>query len=198
MGNTHEKAVATVNGIECYRLQFEGVFPHDGITIDMITRAIATFEHAIVSGRAPYDYLAYRNQIESAYEKDEIAGLSEEDAEVYQPYQKAKVATKTLSELVIKGQDLFFSDQANCTAGQAGANFTDEKYHSLGVGIEVAKPDSGRAVISTDAKATGAFKTQTVRNVAMSPPCMHDGSQKTLGGGCGVVRKRTPSEPASQ
>ena len=82
MGNTHEKSVATVNGIECYRLQFEMVFPHDGITIDMITKAIAMFERVTVSGRAPYDYLEFRNQIESAYEKDEIVILSEEDTEV--------------------------------------------------------------------------------------------------------------------
>ena len=38
----------------------------------------------------------------------------------------------------------------------------------------------GRFVISNDEKDKGAFKTPTIRNVALSAPYMHDGSQKTL------------------
>ena len=46
--------------------------------------------------------------------------------------------------------------------------------------MEVSKPDLGRAEISKEEKDTGAFKTPTVRNVAMTAPYMHDGSQQTL------------------
>jgi cytochrome c peroxidase len=41
-------------------------------------------------------------------------------------------------------------------------------------------PDLGRFKITSDPKDRGAFKTPTIRNVALSAPYMHDGSQKTL------------------
>jgi cytochrome c peroxidase len=61
-----------------------------------------------------------------------------------------------------------------------GANFSDEKYHNLGVGMDVDDPDLGRFVVTSEDKDRGAFKTPTVRNVAMTAPYMHDGSQITL------------------
>lgn len=179
MGNTHENAVATVKGIAGYKMQFDKIFS-DGVTIDNVGKAIATFERAIVSMPAPYDYLEYRKQIEEAYDEEDMEELKEEDPEVYERYSEAKSATEGLSESAIAGRDLFFSEKSNCTACHAGANFTDEKYHNLGVGMAAAKPDVGRAEISKDPKDTGAFKTPTVRNAALTPPYMHDGSQKTL------------------
>ena len=85
-----------------------------------------------------------------------------------------------MSESAIRGQELFFSERANCTACHAGANFTDEKYHNLGVGMASEQPDRGRAEITGNEAETGAFKTPTVRNVTLSAPYMHDGSQATL------------------
>ena len=46
--------------------------------------------------------------------------------------------------------------------------------------MDAAKPDLGRYEITKDEKDRGAFKTPTIRNVAMTAPYMHDGSQKTL------------------
>ena len=41
-------------------------------------------------------------------------------------------------------------------------NFTDEKYHNLGVGMDKpTKPDLGRYEITKDEKDHGAFKTPT-------------------------------------
>jgi len=54
MGNTHEACVETVKGIEGYQKQFAAVFD-DGVTIDNVGRAIASFERAIVTGPAPWD-----------------------------------------------------------------------------------------------------------------------------------------------
>jgi cytochrome c peroxidase len=61
-----------------------------------------------------------------------------------------------------------------------GANFSDEKYHNLGVGMDAKEPDLGRYVVTKDDKDRGAFKTPTIRNVALTAPYMHDGSQATL------------------
>ena len=166
--------------IDGYRLQFEKIFPEDGVTIDNIGKAIATFERTLVSLPAPYDYLEFRKQIDEAYEEEDIADMKEDDPELYARYQEAKEKTAKLSDSAVEGRELFFSEKANCTACHAGANFSDEKYHNLGVGMEVAKPDIGRAEVTKDDKDIGAFKTPTVRNIVFSPPYMHDGSQKTL------------------
>jgi cytochrome c peroxidase len=50
----------------------------------------------------------------------------------------------------------------------------------IGIGMAAPKPDIGRAEVTKDEKDTGAFKTPTIRNVALSAPYMHDGSINTL------------------
>ena len=46
--------------------------------------------------------------------------------------------------------------------------------------MDKQEPDLGRLVVRKDEPDKGAFKTPTVRNVALTAPYMHDGSQKTL------------------
>ena len=179
MGNTHEKAVETVNSIDGYRIQFEKVFPGEEISIDNITKAIASFERALVTGPTPYDHFETVRTIERSY-ADELEDLEEEDPELYAQYQVALAGSEKMTESAKRGRELFFSDRVGCTACHAGANFTDEKYHNLGVGMEVNEPDLGRFKVTKDEKDKGAFKTPTVRNIVNSPPYMHDGSQKTL------------------
>ncbi|MCA9199276.1 MAG: c-type cytochrome [Planctomycetales bacterium] len=179
MANTHDVAVQTIKGIPGYVMQFDAVFPGEGVNIDNVGKAIATFERAIVTSPAPYDYFEQVTSIESSW-GDEIDELEEEDPELFAAYTTAVEGAKAMSESAKRGRDLFFSDKANCTACHAGANFTDELYHNLGVGMDADEPDLGRFVVTNDEKDKGAFKTPTVRNVALSAPYMHDGSQKTL------------------
>lgn len=181
MGNTHEKAVETIAGIPGYEMQFRVIFGDDGVTIDNIGRAIATFERAIVSGPAPFDYYEGVRPF-LAMKPADLEALKDDDAEVYAKYQAAKAAADAhpMSESAVRGRDLFFSEKVGCTACHVGANLADEKYHNLGVGMTAEKPDLGRFEISKDEKDKGAFKTPTIRNVALSAPYMHDGSQKTL------------------
>lgn len=181
MGNTHEKAVETVAGIPGYEMQFRVIFGDEGVTIDNIGRAIATFERAIVTGPAPFDYYEGVRPF-LAMKPDDLEALKEDDPETYAKYQATKAAADAhpMSASAIRGRDLFFSDRSGCTACHVGANLADEKYHNLGVGMEAEKPDLGRFEISKDEKDKGAFKTPTIRNVALSAPYMHDGSQKTL------------------
>ena len=183
MANTHEAAVETVAAIEGYKKQFEAIFD-DGVNIDNIGRAIATFERAVVTGPAPWDYYQELTSFEKAYADDieYLDELKEEDEELYNEYMTLKQASEAhaISESAIRGGELFFSDKAGCTACHLGANFSDEKYHNLGVGMDVDEPDVGRINETSEEKDHGAFKTPTVRNVSQTSPYMHDGSQKTL------------------
>ena len=75
---------------------------------------------------------------------------------------------------------LLFRDKARCTKCHSGFNFTDEKFHNLGIGWDDNKVDLGRYMVSSNAEELGAFKTPTLREIARSAPYMHDGRFKTL------------------
>ncbi len=183
MANTHEACVATLKKIPGYIQQFEAVFS-DGVSIDKVGKAIASFERAIVTGPAPWDYHQQRANFEKAYADDleDLEELQAEDQELYNEYMGLKKASEAhpISESAARGGNLFFSDKAGCTACHVGANFTDEKYHNLGVGMMAENPDLGRFKVTGDEKDRGAFKTPTMRNVSQTAPYMHDGSQETL------------------
>ena len=178
MGNTHEVCCLTLDQIPGYKMQFEKIF-EDGVTIENVGKAIATFERAIVTGPAPYDYYAPLKQFEEVFAADleyldEEPALAEQYAEL-----KQQAEAHPMSESAQRGMELTFG-KANCTNCHAGANFSDEQYHNLGVGMDAEDPDLGRFEVTAKEEHRGAFKTPTMRNVIHSPPYMHDGSQKTL------------------
>ncbi|MCA9247014.1 MAG: c-type cytochrome [Planctomycetales bacterium] len=183
MANTHDACIECLKGIEGYRIQFEKIFD-DGVTIDNVGRAIASFERVIVTGPSAYDLWEPVRSIENALgdDLDDLDTVKEEDPALYDKYMKALAAseTKPMSDSAKRGREIFFSKKGGCTACHTGANFTDEKYHNLGVGMEADEPDLGRFAVTEKDEDRGAFKTPTVRNVALSAPYMHDGSQKTL------------------
>ena len=188
MGNTHEAVIADLKTVPQYVMQFEAVFGDgngdDAVEIENLAKAIAAFERSIVTGTAPWDYHQQLVNFEKQFAADieDLDALKEEDEELYNEYQQLKEAAESagLGESARRGGELFFSDKAGCTQCHLGANFADEKYHNLGVGMDADEPDLGRFAETNDEKDRGAFKTPTVRNVAMTAPYMHDGSQKTL------------------
>jgi len=75
---------------------------------------------------------------------------------------------------------ILFREKARCTKCHSGFNFTDEKFHNLGIGWDDNRVDLGRYMVTGNAEEIGAFKTPTLREVARSAPYMHDGRFKTL------------------
>lgn len=173
MGNTHENAVKTLKEIPGYQIQFDKIFK-EGTTIDNIGKAIAAFERTLVTGPSPFDY---QEQLRPflKMDKEDLEDLEEE-------YKAALALTKAnpMSKSALHGRELFFSEKVNCAACHLGPNLADEKYHNLGVGMTVKNPDLGRYAVTKQEKDKGAFKTPTIRNVALSGPYMHDGASKTL------------------
>jgi cytochrome c peroxidase len=55
MGHTHELCEQCVGAIPGYREKFKAVFGTDKVTIDLIAKAIATFERTVLSGNSAYD-----------------------------------------------------------------------------------------------------------------------------------------------
>lgn len=86
---------------------------------------------------------------------------------------------KAMSASAVRGMKVF-NGRGHCSPCHSGPNFTDNKFHNLGVGMSAAKPDVGRYAETHNMRDYGAFKTPTLRSVALTAPYMHDGSVATL------------------
>ena len=86
---------------------------------------------------------------------------------------------KAISPEAQKGLELF-RGKARCTRCHSGFNFTDEKFHNLGIGWDTNTVDLGRYMVTKNPADIGAFKTPTLREISRSAPYMHDGRFKTL------------------
>ena len=85
-----------------------------------------------------------------------------------------------MNEAAVRGLALF-RGKARCILCHNGPNFTDNKFHNLGVPqVGPTKEDLGRYLVSRAKKDKGAFKTPTLRSVVETGPYMHDGVFKTL------------------
>jgi cytochrome c peroxidase len=85
-----------------------------------------------------------------------------------------------------RGRALFFG-RAACSQCHLGPNYSDARFHNLGVGyqppdtlVETGFADAGRAGVTRAAADVGAFKTPTLRDCSRHAPYMHDGSVATL------------------
>jgi cytochrome c peroxidase len=86
---------------------------------------------------------------------------------------------KVISAAAQKGL-ILFREKARCTKCHSGFNFSDEKFHNLGIGWDNNRVDLGRYMVTKNQEDIGSFKTPTLREIARSAPYMHDGRFKTL------------------
>ena len=73
-----------------------------------------------------------------------------------------------------------FVGKGQCLRCHFGFNFTDERFHNLGVDWDNDHIDVGRYGVTKNPKDLGAFKTPTLREVPRTAPYMHDGRFATL------------------
>jgi cytochrome c peroxidase len=109
----------------------------------------------------------------AAFERTVISANSAFDK--YQAGDKA-----AMNEAAVRGLALVVG-KARCALCHNGPNFTDNRFHNLGVPqVGPLKEDLGRYAVTRQDKDRGAFKTPTLRSVALTAPYMHDGAFKTL------------------
>jgi cytochrome c peroxidase len=84
-----------------------------------------------------------------------------------------------MSPAAVRGMHLF-NGKAHCTPCHSGPLFSNQGFHNIGVGMDKEKPDLGRFDHTKDPADHGRFKVPTLRNIAETPPYLHDGSEKTL------------------
>lgn len=74
MGHSHQGVCEKLAAIPGYRVMFTAAFDSGPITIDRVTKAIATFERTVLSGNSPYDQ--YRAGNIKALTPAQVRGLT--------------------------------------------------------------------------------------------------------------------------
>jgi cytochrome c peroxidase len=100
------------------------------------------------------------------------------------PYDKFRRGDQSaLSPAAQRGMAAFH--RLGCDGCHVGDNFTDQKFHHLGLYSETeaeARParDHGLREVTEIARDEGAIRTPSLRNIALTGPYMHDGSLAKL------------------
>jgi cytochrome c peroxidase len=178
-----DAAVAQIATVEGYQQAFQRVFGHPPNGPDLL-RAIASYERTQLSFDSPFDHFV-------AGDKNAIDDSAKRGWELF----NTQARCNKCHALMDTQRDVTF--------------FTDNDFHNIGIGIirhnvvALARQaeqliNSGdtsaidRAAIQTDMSALGrflitkkekdiaSFKTPDIRNVLVTGPYFHDGSQETL------------------
>jgi len=181
----HQPILKIVRSDPAYVKAFEQVFGKKGdqVTMREVEQAIAAFERTKIAGDSPFDRYYYGGQT------DALSAAQKRGLDLF--VNKGRCVSCHVIE-------------------QTQALFTDNRFHNVGVGINDVQKDVpelagaflqakatlaevdkkvladkrtselGRFAVTRDFQGLGAFKTPTLRNVAVTPPYMHDGSKKTL------------------
>jgi cytochrome c peroxidase len=92
-------------------------------------------------------------------------------------YEKGEKSA--VSQAAIDGFTLFMG-KGRCATCHTPPFYGNSTFYNIGLEAGKAKPDPGRFTVSKDEADTGAFKTPTLRSVALGAPYFHDGSVATL------------------
>lgn len=88
--------------------------------------------------------------------------------------------TGAVSQSAKRGFALFL-DKARCSDCHQGYNFTDDGFHNIGLKTPAGMAvDAGRYDQRKVKSMMGAFKTPTLREIALTAPYMHNGIYQTL------------------
>jgi cytochrome c peroxidase len=169
----------------------------DGRADTMEAQSIGPFDNPIEHGFANHDEMMAKMRKIPGYRKlfQDILGREIVIADVgkavasfqrtvlsgYSPVDKFDQGgdETALNESAQRGLELF-RWKARCTRCRSGFNFTDEKFHNIGIGWDSNSVDLGRYLVTKNAEDIGAFKTPTLREIARTAPYMHDGKFRTL------------------
>ena len=173
---SHDALVEKISNISEYKTAFQAIFGTEKITIDHIARAIASFERTLISFNAPFDRFI-------AGEKDAISASAQRGWKLFQ----GKARCITCHEfnrsypffsnnkfhnvgVAMKGKDFEFLARKAASSGADPSALVQEE----------ASAELGRYLVTKEPKDIGAFKTSGLRNIALTAPFMHDGSESTL------------------
>lgn len=157
MDETLESVITKLSDSKMYRDQFSRAFGSPEITEEKMSLAMEQFMNTIVSYNSKYDqFLAGNTTLTESEERGRKLYFQE-----YNP---------------------FFPDQsgADCQHCHGGDNFENDEYMNNGLDTDADFADIGREEVSNKPEDRAKFKVPSLRNIAVTPPYMHDGRFNTL------------------
>ena len=177
----HAAVEAKLRKLAEYPPLFQKAFGTPQISIDRVGKAIASFERTLISFSAPIDRFL-------AGDKNAISDAAKRGWELFNGKARCNSCHGRVDVV---------------------PTFTDNKYHNIGVAaqkqdfvalarealqvvrtgdrkqidelaIQSRFSELGRFMVTKEQKDVGAFKTSGLRNVELTAPYMHDGSEATL------------------
>ena len=104
-------------------------------------------------------------------------------------YDRFLAGTDTLTASEERGRQLFFAEfnpgfpdisGADCAHCHGGANFENDAYMNNALDSDENMEDPGHALVTDQDSDNGKFKVPSLRNIALTPPYMHDGRFSSL------------------
>ncbi len=86
----------------------------------------------------------------------------------------------SMSTAAIRGREVFMSKKAKCFDCHFSPDFTGDEFRNIGLFDKNQFLDKGRFEVTKDSADLGKFKVPGLRNVAVTPPYMHNGMFSTL------------------
>lgn len=86
----------------------------------------------------------------------------------------------SMSAAAIRGREVFMSKKAKCFDCHFSPDFTGDEFRNIGLFDKRQFLDKGRFEVTKDSADLGKFKVPGLRNVAVTPPYMHNGMFSTL------------------
>ena len=151
MNSTVEKAVAAIKSDRKYPTLFKKAFGSEDITIERIEKAIAQYLRTLVSANSKFDRYLRNEESLTAQELRGFILFSTEE-----------------------GADCF-----HCHGGDGNPLFTSNLFYNNGL-TTIFNDPRDRYAFSGKEKDHGAYRAPTLRNIAVTPPYMHDGRFKNL------------------
>ncbi len=162
-----DEVLARLSTDPLYQKLFREAYPNEEnlFTLNNVIKALASFTRVLISGNSAYDKFIYSNE-------------------------------DTLSETQKRGMNLFFGEKAECFHCHSGFNFSDSvayegidfvdmPFHNTGlfnIAGTGAFPSNNTGIFGVTGKRSdmGKFRAQSLRNIELTAPYMHDGSLKSL------------------
>lgn len=154
MGLTLNELVSKIQDQDYYQPLFTDAFGNGDITTNRISLALSQFVRSMVSYESPYDIGL-------------VAANGDEDDDF-----------ENFTELENLGKDLFFSNRTQCSNCHETATFSGDQARNNG--LDAVLIDLGVGGVTGNNNDQGEFKVNSLRNIAMTAPYMHDGRFETL------------------
>lgn len=176
----HPAVVARLRQLTEYEPLFEDAFGSKKITIERVGQAIATFERELISLNAPFERFM-------AGDSSAISASAQRGWKLFNGKARCNTCHGHIEVLPLFTDDLFhnigvgvgsikFEQVARNAAAEVAAGRTLD-----GLALNAAEASElGRFIVTLEPKDMGAFKTPQLRNVELTAPYMHDGSEATL------------------